>query len=171
MTEYYNKQMFLDAVKQRKKVLMFFYAIVVVYLIACITMLIWYTTLPFGDENLSKVKLIMHAITIVTVAFCGIYLGIPYKRVNRFYKLTAKMYSGIKETYTGSFLEYDESLANKDGVDVKSLVFVEWNKYKKDFFERKVYVFNELPFPQLEPNRNYKYVTQGNVLISYEILS
>ena len=43
--------------------------------------------------------------------------------------------------------------------------------YKNDFFERKVLVFDEKPFPELEENQNVKYVTQGNVLISYEILS
>ena len=78
---------------------------------------------------------------------------------------------GIKETYTGRFIRYDETICQKDGVDVKSLIFVEWNKYKNDFFERKVYVFNEFPFPEIEVDKNVTYVTQGNVLISYEILS
>ena len=79
--------------------------------------------------------------------------------------------TGLKETSTGSFFEYDETLQDKDGVDFKSLIFIEWNKFKNDFFERKVLVFNEKPFPEFTEKQNVKYVTQGNVLISYEILS
>ena len=171
MTEYFNVQMFIDATKQRKKTLIIFYSIVAFYLLASVGLVIWFSTLPFASNAISTIKIIHYSLTVVIVTICAIYLGIVYKRVNRFYRLTGKMYTGIKETYTGSFLEYDESLSTKDGVDVKSLIFVEWNKYKNDFFERKVFVFYELPFPQIEVGKNVKYVTQGNVLISYEILS
>ena len=68
------------------------------------------------------------------------------------------------------FFEYDETLQDKDGVDFKSLVFIEWNKYKNDFFERKVLVFDEREFPQIKEGQNVTYVTQGNVLVSYKIL-
>ena len=77
---------------------------------------------------------------------------------------------GIRETSTGSFLEYDEGLQVKDGVDFKALVFLEWNKYKKDFFERKVLVFYQEEFPEFKEGQNARYVTQGNVLIEYKIL-
>ena len=80
------------------------------------------------------------------------------------------MYYGIKEKFTGSFIEYDETIIEKDGVEFKSLVFLEWNKYKNDFFERKVYVFSEKPLPQIEVGKNVKYITQSNVLLGYEIL-
>ena len=81
------------------------------------------------------------------------------------------LFSGIRETSTGSFFEYDESLRTKDGVEFKSLVFLEWNKYKDDFYERHVLVLIEKEFPKFEENQNVRYVTQGNVLVGYEILS
>jgi hypothetical protein len=79
--------------------------------------------------------------------------------------------TGIRETSTGSFFEYSESVQDKDGVDCKALIFLEWNKYKKDFFERKVLIPYEKEFPEFTENMNVKYVTQSNLLISYEILS
>ena len=81
------------------------------------------------------------------------------------------MATGLRETSTGSFFEFDEKIQDKDGVDFKSLIFLEWNKYKKEFFERKVLVFYEKPFPEIPLEANVTYVTQGNVLVSYEILS
>ena len=84
--------------------------------------------------------------------------------------MTINMIHGLKETFVASFLEYDESLREKDGVDCKSLIFIEWNKYKKEFYERRVLVPFEKEFPKFEPNQNIKFITQGNVLVSYEIL-
>ncbi|MBR5899939.1 MAG: hypothetical protein IKZ38_00935, partial [Clostridia bacterium] len=69
-----------------------------------------------------------------------------------------------------SFFEYDETLQFKDGVDFKSLIFIEWNKYKNSYFERKVMVFYERDFPEIQPNSMVKYVVQANILISYEYL-
>jgi hypothetical protein len=92
-----------------------------------------------------------------------------FRRVNRYYRLTHNLNTGLRETSIGSFFEYDESIQDKDGVDCKSLIFVEWNKYKNDFYERKVLVLYEKPFPEFKEKQTVKYVTQGNVLISYEI--
>ncbi len=51
---------------------------------------------------------------------------------------------------------------------MKSLVFLEWNKYKNEYFERKVLIFYENSFPEFEEKITYRYVTQSNVLVSYE---
>jgi hypothetical protein len=79
------------------------------------------------------------------------------------------MVNGIKEKGTGSFIEYSDKIQDKDGVDMKSLVFLEWNKYKKDYYERKVLVFADKPFPEIPKDAVVNFVTQSNVLISYEI--
>lgn len=171
MTEYFLESDFLAAKKQRKFVLTVYFIILAVYLVSSVCFFLWYRTLPYQSPTITTVKLIHYSVTAVMVIFSFIYLGIPYKRVNKYYKLTFNLKTGIRETSTGSFFEYDETLQDKDGVDFKSLVFIEWNKYKNDFFERKVLVFEEKPFPELEENQNVRYVTQGNVLISYEILS
>lgn len=53
---------------------------------------------------------------------------------------------------------------------MKSLVFLEWNKYKKGYYERKVLVFYEKEFPEIPEGSGVRFITQGNVLVSYEIL-
>jgi len=77
---------------------------------------------------------------------------------------------GLKETSTASFFEYKDQVTVKDGVEFKSLVFIEWNKYKKDYYERNVLVFFEKPFPEIPEKAMVEFVTQGNVLIKYQIL-
>lgn len=176
MTEYYTDADLTAAKKQRKKTLIIYFIVLAVYIAASVAFFIYYRTLPYKGykdtaHKISVIKWAHYSLTAVFVVFSFTYLGIVFKRVNRYYKMCVHMSTGIRETSTGSFLEYDENIQDKDGVDFKSLIFIEWNKYKKDFFERKVLVFYEKPFPEIPTEANVSYVTQGNVLISYEILS
>ena len=176
MTNYYTDAELNSAKKQKNKTLIIYFIVFGVYIAVSLAFYIYYLTLPYSGykdtaHKISMIKLGHYSITAVFVIFSFIYLGIKYKRVNRYYKLCTHMSTGIREQSTGSFLEYNEDIHDKDGVDFKSLVFIEWNKYKKDFFERKVLVFYEKPFPEIPENANVSYITQGNILISYEILS
>ncbi|MBO4251083.1 MAG: hypothetical protein J5911_00285 [Clostridia bacterium] len=176
MTEYYTEADLSAARKQRKRTLVFFYIVLGLFVATSVALFVYYRTLPYesyGDtaSKIALLKGIHYSLTALFVVFAFIYLGIKFKRVNRYYKLCRNMSSGLREQYTGSFFEYDDKLQDKDGVDFKALVFIEWNKYKKDFFERKVLVFYEKPFPEIPLKANVSYITQGNVLVSYEILS
>ena len=171
MTQFFDSNEVMVAKKQKSKTLLIYFIVLGVYLFISLGLFLWFRTLPYMSETITTVKLIHYPITFVFVIFSFIYLGIKYKRINRYYKMAKNLITGLKESSTGSFFEYDESLRTKDGVDFKSLVFIEWNKYRDDFFERHVLVLKEMEFPKFEENQNVRYVTQGNVLISYEILS
>ena len=175
MTQYFKEEKLAIAKKQRNRILAVYFCVLAVFVVLSVLSVIYYTTLPYaGYKNTSatitKIKAAHYILTGIFVVFSFIFLGIKYKRVRRYYIQCNHMVTGLKETSVGSFLEYDDNIQDKDGVDFKSLVFLEWNKYKKDFFERKVLVFYEEPFPEIPENANVTYVTQGNVLISYEIL-
>ena len=176
MIEYYTEAE-LNAVKrQRTRNLIFYFVTLGIYLALSAVAIAFYTTLPYSGyrdtaKTIAVIKAVHYSVTAVFVIFSFIFLGIKYRRVRRYYKTCVHISTGLKETSTGSFIEYDENIQDKDGVDFKALIFLEWNKYKKDFFERKVLVFYEKPFPEIPENANVTYVTQGNVLVSYEILS
>ena len=171
MIQFFDEKEFISARKQKWRVLIVYFIVLAIYAVISTGMFLWFRTLPYMSDEISKVKIIHHAITVVFVIFSFIYLGIKYKRVKKYFDMNLNMMTGLKETFTGSFFEYDESVQEKDGVDCKALVFLEWNKYKNDFYERKVLVPYEKEFPEFIENQNVKYVTQGNVLYSYEILS
>ena len=171
MIQFFDEKEFISARKQKWRVLIVYFIVLAIYAVISTGMFLWFRTLPYMSNEISKVKIIHHAITVVFVIFSFIYLGIKYKRVKKYFDMNLNMMTGLKETFTGSFFEYDESVQEKDGVDCKALVFLEWNKYKNDFYERKVLVPYEKEFPEFIENQNVKYVTQGNVLYSYEILS
>ena len=168
MTDYFKEEMLTDARKQREKSLIIYFSVVGVFVAAGLALFIWYTTLPYASPKITTVKLITYPLSAVFVIFSFIYLGISAKRVKKYYEMCKKISIGIKERSEAEFLRYDDTLSTKDGVDVKSLVFSEWNKYKNEFYERKVLLFYELPFPEFTEGKRYAFITVGNVLVSYE---
>lgn len=170
MIKYFTKDEFNAAKAQRNKTLAIFLAITGVFAAGFITLFIIYFGMPFKSPEITKLKIINHSIAAVYVVFSFIYLGIPYKRVRRYYKFTYNLFYGLKETSTAVFLENNDELHDKDGVDCKSLVFLEWNKYKKEYYERQVLVFYEKPFPDIPEKAEVRFVTQGNFLIEYELI-
>lgn len=176
MIEYYTDAEMYSAKKQKKKTLAIYFIVLGGFVAASLCFLAYFWTLPYAGyrdtaRKISIIKGAHYSLTAIFVIFSFIYLGVKFKRVNRYYKTCVHISTGLREQSVGSFLEYDENIQDKDGVDFKSLVFIEWNKYKKDFFERKVLVFYEKPFPEIPKDANVSYITQGNVLVSYEILS
>ena len=171
MIKYFTQEDLLAAKKQKKNVLTLFFLITGLVAAGFITLFIIFFGLPYKSPEITKIKIINHSLAAVYVVFAFIYLGIPYKRVRRFYKFTYNLFYGLKETSTAVFLETNEELHDKDGVDCKSLVFLEWNKYKKEYFERQVLVFYEKPFPEIKEKSEVRFVTQGNFLIEYEIIN
>lgn len=170
MIQYFFEEEYLEVKEQRKKVLNLFFVILAIYLVVSIGMMIYYFTLPYASKAITIVKVIHHTITALMVVFTLIYFGIPYRRVNSYYKMTENLKNGLKETSTATFLRYDDDIQNKDGVDCKALIFSEWNKYKKSYYERKVLVFFEKEFPEIKENQIVTFITQSNMLVSYEII-
>ena len=169
MIKYFDENEVVSAKKQRNKALTVFFSVLFVYLLSVAAFLIITYNLPYGQSPLLY-KIIEYSLTALFVIFSFIFLGIPFRRINRYVRLVVNLNTGIRETSTATFLEYDENLHDKDGVDCKALVFLEWNKYKKDYFERKVLVFYEKDFPVIPENAEVKFITQGNFLIEYEII-
>ena len=170
MVEYFTKKEYEQAKKSYRKLLIGLFIDIALYLGGSAVVLFWYLTLPYRSPTISTVKWVQYPFTAVFVIVTFIYAGIPLKRAKKYYRSTFNNLTGLREATTGSFFEYDERSWQKDGVDYKTIIFLEWSKYKKDFFERKVLVPFDKEFPKFEKHDNVRYVTQGNVLVAYEIL-
>ncbi len=168
--EYFSEKEFENAKKQRKNTLLIYFIFLGVFVLGTAGLFVWYRLLEYQSPQILTVKIIQHCFSGVFIIFSFIYLGIRYKRVNRYYKIVKYVATGIKEYSEASFFEYSNNIQDKDGVDFKSLIFLEWNKYKKEYFERKVLVFSEKPFPEFKEGDYVKFVTQSNILVSYDIL-
>ncbi len=168
--DYFTQEEYLQSAKQQKKALAIFLICLGVYLVISVGILLFYIFLPYGSSLTVVVRIAEYGLTLAMVIFSFIYLGIPYKRVNNYNKLCKNMLTGKKEKAEGVLIEQKEEIQIKNGVDMKALIFLTYNEIKQDYFERKVLVFYEKPFPPIDLNDRVSFITQGNVLISYEIL-
>ncbi len=170
MTEYFKQEYLQQAKVQRKKTLTVYLIALALYVALSVVVLVRYMQLPYASEKITVIKIVEYVLTFIMTVFSFLYLGIKFKRVNKYYAMCKNLSEGLREEFEANFFEYDDTLATKDGVDVKALVFLQWNKFKNDYYERKVWVFYELPFPEIPENATVKFITQGNVLFSYQIL-
>ncbi len=171
MIDYFKEEYLLRAKSQKKKCLLIYLITAGAFLLFVVAMILWYKTMPYKSQQITLVKIIANVVTAIFVVFSFVYLSIIFRRVNKYYRLCFNLATGLQEETTAEFVDYDDNLLTKDGVDCKSMVFLEWNKYKKDYFERKVLVLYEKDFPEIPPKSTVKFITQGNVLIKYEIIN
>lgn len=170
MNNYFTEQEYFNAEKQRKNCLLFYCATAVVFLAITVFIYIIFSRLPYGSSKIQTYKIIQYALSALYIVFSFVFLGIKYKRVYRYAKFCKRLIKGIKQTSELDFFEFDDRITMLDGVECKTAIFLEWNEYKKIYFERKVLVFYEKEFPLIPENAFVKIVTQGNFLISYEVL-
>ena len=168
--DYFSDEEFNKIIWQKRRLLIIYFVILAIYLLASGVLLFQYLSLPYKSGYIIWVKLIEYFISALFVIFSFVFLLIPYKRVNDYYRALLFNKYGKYEESEGRFFETNGDLQVKDGVDMKSLIFIEWNKYDKDYHERKVLVYYEKPFPEIPENAYCKYQTQANVLLSYEII-
>ncbi|MBS1313884.1 MAG: hypothetical protein KH436_07675 [Firmicutes bacterium] len=169
MTDIFEKEDFERCKKQRKNVLTVFYIVTGIYALGAIGLFVYFLFLPYQAPEIGWVKWGTFALTAVYVIFAFVFLGIKFKRVNRYYHMFKDVDVGLKEEWTAEFLRFEENIEVKDGVDFKCLIFSEWSEKKQEFFERKVLFDAEKEFPPITAGMKVRFVTQANILLSYEI--
>ncbi len=170
MQKYFKEEYFLQAKRQRNKSLIIYFTTLAVYLAISAIVLVIYRNQPYKSDKILLIKIVNGIFAGLYVIFSFIYLKIPFKRVNKYYKMCFGLVEGLKTTSIGSFVEENPDLYYKDGVDMKTLIFLEWSEKKQDYYERRVLIFYEKPTPQIPSGAEVKYITKGNVLLEYEII-
>ena len=77
---------------------------------------------------------------------------------------------GLKEYAVLPFAGIDDWIT-RDGVDVNVATFRVRNVKRDEEMIRQIYVDGEKDFPPFEEEQTVRVVSQGNLLIEYEILS
>ncbi|MCQ2398927.1 MAG: hypothetical protein MJ072_00280 [Clostridia bacterium] len=170
MVEYFSENEITEVKTERRNTLVPAIVLAVLYVAFLTFMLVSYSGLPYNYGGGVTYKIITYAVTVVVCVYEFIYLGIKFKRVNKYYKMLLGLKNDLKSETTGYFVGYSNELETKDGVDVKRMSFSVYNKYKQEYFERITYVPFEKDFPLFEKGQKIRYITQANILISYEIL-
>lgn len=170
MQEIYKESDLLGAIRQRRKILRVFFAVLAAYLIYAAAWLIYYTSLPYKDPMLFLPQVCVYPVTVAFIVFAFLYLGIKYSRVNAYYKMLCTDSVGLKKEERAFYLGKAASATVQEGVDVFVHVFTVWNKKKKEWMNRETYVSVEVEQPTFKSGDLVRYVSRGSYLLQYEVL-
>lgn len=170
MVSVYSDADYLAIYRQRKRARIVYGCVLAVYLLFCVSLWIYYMSLPYKDPNQGWPKACVFVATPIFMIFSFLFLGIKYSRIRRYYKMLSYVSIGLKSEETNYFYCFEEKSLQKDNIDVVAAVFETWNKKKKEWMERETYCDPEKPMPPFEEGDYVRYVTQSNFIIQYEIL-
>ena len=169
MISIYNDADYLAAYEQKRRVFYGFLLVTVVYLALAIGMVIYQTTLPYGDERQTLPRLLTYVASAIYVVFTFPYLGIKYSRCKRYCKMLSHVSESIKMEEQNYFYCFREQSRQQDNIDVVGCVFETWNKKKQEWLEREAYFDVEKPLPKIENGDLVEYITQSNFVIQYNV--
>ena len=170
MTNVYTDAEYLAAHKQREKLLGAFIIVTACYAAFCIGWLIYYISLPYKDPMQALPQTCVYVVSVLYVIFTALYMGIPFARANRYYNMLTNLSLGMKDVEKNYFYCFEELNMQKNNVDMIGCIFETWNKKKCEWMDRAVYFDVEMPTPEFESGDYVRYVTQGNIVLQYEIL-
>ena len=169
MTVIFNDSDLLSAYSQKRKIFWFYMLVLAVFAALCITCLVVFMNMPYKAPAQAIPKWIVYVASVLFVIFSFPYLGIKYLRIRKYYKLIAYLSVGLKQVNESKFLRY-EDYETKDGVDLYILIFSEWNAKKSEYMDRKIMFDTEKPLPEFQGGDIVRYLSQGNLMVAYEVI-
>lgn len=169
MEKIYNDNDLWECFKQRRRILGVFLGVTALYVLMLVGFFVAFAMLPYEDPNGLWMKIVTSVITAFYIIFSFPYMGICFKRSNAYCRAIRFISVGLKE-YSSAPFEGIDDWTTRDGVDVNVALFTVKNRKTDEDMTRQVYVDGEKDFPPFEDGCKVRMITQGNLLIEYEII-
>lgn len=107
----------------------------------------------------------------IAVAFGSLFFfAIKYRLTRKYVRMLHEMDVGLKDTFEGKFLGYDDEITMKDGVYFYSMRLKTRPLRRDDIDERKLLIEQTVPKIELAEGDRLRIVSHANILVSYELL-
>ena len=169
MVKIYSDRDLLDAVKQKHRLLLIFWLVTAFVAAGFLACVICYLRLPYHDERGNIIVAVTSVLLALYLIFCFPFCDICLKRVRAYCRMLGFISEGLKESAVLPFEDIDD-WTTRDNVDVNVAVFGVKNIKRDEVMHRHIYVDGEKEFPPFVVGDKVRIVTQGNLLIEYEIL-
>lgn len=170
MVKLYCDRDLWEAVRQYRKLLAGFLIATAVFIAGFAAFLTYYILLPYNDPNGTWTIAATCCLVALYMCFAFPYMGISFKRSRAYVKMLKFITVGLKEATVAPFLGI-EDWTTHDGVDVNVALFSVKNIKRDELMTRQIFVDGEKDFPAFVEGRSAKIVSQGNLLIEYELLA
>ena len=158
----------------RKKLLWVWFAVLAVWLAAIGTMIgvNIYQVVVNADRSLHiPFTVLSILLTAVFGGFTLFHFSIKFKLTHKYCRMLRDIERGLKDTMTGTFLRFDDTIQTKDGVYFYDMELDCKPLRRDDITLRKVLIEHTIPHPDFCEGDKIKFTTHANILVSYEVLS
>ncbi len=169
MIKLYSDTDLWDACMQRRRILGGFFAATGIFLCGFVGFVVWYALLPYHDPTGPWLIAAVSVLAALYIAFSFPFMGICFKRCNAYCKMLKFISVGLKEYSVLPFAGI-EDWTTWDGVDVNVATFRVRNIKRDEEMLRQIYVDGEKDFPDFKEGERARLVSQGNLLIEYELM-
>ncbi len=174
MTDVFGKEE-KAAARREKKFLFWTWFAVLIAVAAIVATLITVSVYMVEVQRNRGFTFLFGAISaIVAIAFSCyslFFFSIKYRLTRKYVAMLKDMERGLKDTFEGKFLGYDDSIGMKDGVYFYSMLLKTRPLRRGDIDERKLLIEYTVPKIELAEGTKLKLVSHANILMAYEILS
>ena len=118
--------------------------------------------MPYKSPDQIIPKAIAMSLSSVFAVISLLLFSTKFRRLRCYVKMLGYLQTGLKEGSVGEFLEFSEKVEVHEGVD--------FYNFTQEYFIRKVLVDNEKPKPELKEGDMVHFITQGNILMEYEVI-
>ena len=173
MTNIFSEKEKASAYREKKILFWSWFALLIVYLGIVATLVSVDMFLVAVHRNRSHTFWMGVVCAIATVGFASFslfFFAIKYRLTRKYVRMLRDMDRGLKDTFEGKFLGYDNSIGMKDGVYFYSMILKTRPLRRDDIDERKLLIEHTVPKLELAEGTRLKLVSHANILVSYEIL-
>lgn len=171
MIQLYSEESFNKINKMRNKYLLWYIFAFIIVLAIEITLIVYYSTRPYGTPLETPLLIIVLTLGGVFTAFSVVFLSIPYGRIVKYRDCVIDFLDNEKVISDVTVLSFDKTLTVKYGVDFYKMNVIEWSEQEDDYVERTVLIDNEIKDLDLLVGDILKISTTSNMLVGYEIIS
>lgn len=154
---------------QRRKILAVFWGVTAAFVVLFLSFTVAYTQLPYADPSGPWYIAATCVSAALYLIFVFPFMGIKFKRCNAYCKMLKFISAGLKEHAVMPFEDIEDWVTH-DGVDCNVAVFAVKNIKKDELMRRQIFVDGEKEFPPFTVGGSAHIVSQGNLLIEYELI-
>lgn len=145
-------------------------AVVAAIVAALITVSVYMVNVHRNRSFTLLFGVICAVLTIGYACFSLFFFAIKFRLTRKYVRMLRDIDRGLKDTFEGRFLGYDDSLSMKDGVYFYTMILKTRPLRRDDIDERRLLVEHTVPKPEIEEGTKLKFISHANILVAYEII-
>ena len=167
MTELYSALEYLKIKKNKRNLLIFYFASLIVCLVAIVVIMLIYSNEPFGTPLRTPFLIAIIVICVLFVVYSFVFLGIKFGRLKKYQYFVYYSVYGRFESIRATIISVNNSISEIGGFDCRSLEVLAWSDIENDYVTRLIYYDVEKQIPDVKVDDVLTFKLSSNYIVAY----